>query len=104
MQGNSFRLNAGDRRKFPGGAIGTHRKQIIITNADSTSTPVYISIGDPESATAGGRAQAMKILVDTSITIFTNDEVTLFNPHASDAVSAVGVIEVFYTGAGLLTV
>lgn len=104
LQGSSFRLGVGEKRKFPGGSVGRHRKQIIISNDDSASTKLYVSIGDPESATAAGKAQAMVIFANTTVTFFTNDEITLFNPHASQSVTFVGVLEVFYTGAGDLVV
>lgn len=101
MSGTSFDLAVGEKRRFPGGPVGRHRKQIIVTNEDN-SDKLYISIGDPESATASGRARSMTIFPNTSITLFTSDDVTLFNPSAANVVSTVQVIEIFYTGAGNL--
>lgn len=103
MTGVSFDLSAGEKRRFAGGPVGRHRKQIIITNEDN-SDKLYISIGDPESPTASGRARSMTIFPNTSITLFTSDDVTLFNPAASATVSVVQVIEIFYIGAGNLVV
>ena len=101
MTGTSFSLGPGEKRRFTGGPVGRHRKQIIITNEDN-SEKLYISIGDPESATAEGRARAMTIFTNSSITIFTSDDVILFNPDGSASVNPVQVIEVFYLGAGNL--
>lgn len=104
LQGANFKLGPGEKRSFPGGILGRHRKQIIITNDDNASTKLYVAVGDPESATAAGRAQSMVVFNQSSITIFTNDTITLFNPHATQAVTVVAVLEVFYTGAGNLVV
>lgn len=103
MVGQSFDMDVGQSRKFVGGPVGRHRKQIIVTNEDN-SDKLYISIGDPESATASGRARSMTIFPNTSITLFTSDDITLFNPSAANVVSTVQVIEIFYIGAGNLVV
>jgi hypothetical protein len=103
LQGTSFDLGVGEKRRFPGGILGRHRKQIIVTNEDN-SDKLYICIGDPDSATATGKARSMTIFPNTSITLFTSDDITLFNPSASNVVSTVQVLEIFYTGAGGLVV
>lgn len=102
MQGSSFILEAGKWRVFNGGPAGRHRKQIIITNEDN-SDKLYISIGDPDSSSPT-RSKSMTIFPNSSITIFTSDVVTLYNPSGSADINLVQVIEVFYTGAGNLVV
>ena len=102
MQGQSFILEAGQSRRFSGGPAGYHRKQIIVTNEDN-SDKLYISIGDPDAASPT-RSKTMTIFPNSSITIFTSDDVTLYNPSGSADINLVQVIEVFYTGAGNLVV
>jgi len=103
LQGTSFALGIGEKRRFPGGIVGRHRKQIVITNEDG-AYKFYISIGDPESATAAGKAHAMTIFPNTSITLFTSDDIVVFNSNTVNPINYVQVLEIFYTGAGDLVV
>jgi len=104
LQGNSFSLGVGEWKSFPGGPLGRHRKQIVITNDDNAATRLYVAIGEPESVSAAGRKRAMVVFPQTSITLFTNDVITVFNGTSGQIVTFVGILESFYTGAGDLVV
>ena len=104
LQGANFALGQGEKRTFRGAPLGRHRKKIIISNDDNGSTRLYVSIGDPESASASGRARVAVVFAQGTLPLETNDDITLFNPSTTQAVTAIHVVEMFYTGAGALVI
>lgn len=95
MQGSSFDLapstaNVPSFRIFPGGPVGQHRKQIIITNEDN-SDKLYIAL-----LAGSSPVKIMTVFPNTNITLLTSADVVLYNPSTTNKIDGVQVIEIFY--------
>jgi hypothetical protein len=96
LQGTSLTLRPGQFATFPGAKIGSHRKRIIITNED-VNTRVYIVAGpDQGKDPATQTVKLLTLKTDASIELDTNGTVTLKNISASEIVTPVQVLELFY--------
>ena len=90
-------LKVGQWRKFTGGPLGRHRRQIVITNDDNVNKLSIIrhdgQSSDPDTSTD----KIMTIFPNTSITLFTNDAIVIKNTLAGNDIDGVFIIETFYT-------
>jgi hypothetical protein len=95
--GTSLTLRPGQWAAFRGNAvIGHHRKRIIVTNEDA-NTRVYLVAGpdqgvNPDTTTV----KLLTLKVDSSIELETNATIVIKNVSATEIVTPVQVLELFY--------
>lgn len=88
-------IKAGKHVTIPGGLFPRHRKQIVITNEDTT--PLYIVNGRDGSADLDTTTEKlMRLGLGESVTLFTNADITIKNLSASDTLTDVQILEVVY--------
>jgi hypothetical protein len=96
LRGQVFELRPGQVLRFAGGPIGRHRKYIRITNED-VNTALFIVAGDeqgidPKTTTV----KLAKLAQNAFIELWTNATITVKNISASEIVTPVPVLELFY--------
>jgi hypothetical protein len=93
IQMNRYQLANLKWVRIPGGPVGQHRRQIVITNHDAVGN-VDIVEGvsvDPATATLKG----LTVWPQQSVTLFTNADIFI---KADGAITEAQVLEVYYTG------
>jgi hypothetical protein len=97
MQGTSLVLPPGHWRAFSGAPVPFHRKRIIITNEDP-NTRVYIVAGPDQSQNPDNTVEKFLTLKVNSdpFSLDTNATIVIKNLSATETVSTVQVLELFY--------
>lgn len=98
IQGQNFELYQNKVATFPGGILGRHRKQIVISNEDG-GTKLHVIDGDAEDPLTTTK-KIMTVWPGTSITLFTSAKIYIKAIDGNVVVSGlnkgVQVLETFY--------